>query len=126
MDHGDMDMGHGGGQCVTNVRPIALLARIKANTQVEKMLFTWSTHNMCIIFPEWRVQGTGSLIASLFAIILLCAGYEAVRSFTRLYEASHTQRLKAFSSSVLVGKFTPIPIAAHLSSLPTSFPVSLC
>ncbi|GAM41045.1 Ctr copper transporter family protein [Talaromyces pinophilus] len=84
MDHGDMDMGHGGGQCVTN------------------MLFTWSTHNMCIIFPEWRIQGTGSLIASLFAIILLCAGYEAVRSFTRLYEATHTQRLKAFSSSVLV------------------------
>ncbi|EEA19120.1 Ctr copper transporter family protein [Talaromyces marneffei ATCC 18224] len=86
MDHGDMDMGHGGGHCVTN------------------MLFTWSTHNMCIIFPEWRVQGTGSLIASLFAIILLCAGYEAVRSFTRLYEVSHTQRLKAFSSSVLVGR----------------------
>lgn len=83
MDHGDMDMGHGGGQCVTN------------------MLFTWSTQNMCIIFPEWRVQGTGSLIASLLAIILLCAGYEAVRSFTRLYEATHTQRLKAFSSSVL-------------------------
>lgn len=24
MDHGDMDMGHGGGQCVTNVRPILL------------------------------------------------------------------------------------------------------
>ncbi|EED12265.1 Ctr copper transporter family protein [Talaromyces stipitatus ATCC 10500] len=65
------------------------------------MLFTWSTHNMCIIFPEWRVQGTGSLLASLFAIILLTAGYEAVRNFTRLYEASHTQRLKAFSSSVL-------------------------
>lgn len=65
---------------------------------------------MCIIFPEWRVQGTGSLIASLFAIILLCAGYEAVRSFTRLYEATHTQRLKAFSSSVLVGKSTPTPI----------------
>lgn len=66
---------------------------------------------MCIIFPEWRVQGTGSLIASLFAIILLCAGYEAVRSFTRLYEATHTQRLKAFSSSVLVGKSTPIPVS---------------
>lgn len=73
------------------------------------MLFTWSTRNMCIIFPEWRVQGTGSLIASLFAIILLCAGYEAVRSFTRLYEATHTQRLKAFSSSVLAGKFFIIP-----------------
>ncbi|EED12264.1 Ctr copper transporter family protein [Talaromyces stipitatus ATCC 10500] len=86
MDHGDMDMGHGGGKCVTN------------------MLFTWSTHNMCIIFPEWRVQGTGSLLASLFAIILLTAGYEAVRNFTRLYEASHTQRLKAFSSSVLAGR----------------------
>jgi copper transporter 1 len=74
---------------------------------------------MCIIFPEWRVQGTGSLIASLFAIILLCAGYEAVRSFTRLYEASHTQRLKAFSSSVLVGEFI-YPISIH--SLSTPFP----
>ncbi|OKL58033.1 hypothetical protein UA08_06745 [Talaromyces atroroseus] len=82
MDHGDM--GHGGGQCVTN------------------MLFTWSTTNMCIIFPEWRIQGTGSLIASLFAIILLTSGYEAVRSFTRLYEASHAQRLKGFSSAVLI------------------------
>lgn len=70
------------------------------------MLFTWSTRNMCIIFPQWRIQGTGSLIASLFAIILLCAGYEAVRNFTRLYEATHTQRLKAFSSSVLAGKFS--------------------
>jgi solute carrier family 31 (copper transporter), member 1 len=70
------------------------------------MLFTWSTKNMCIIFPEWRIQGTGSLIASLFAIILLTSGYEAVRSFTRLYEASHSQRLKAFSSAVLIG--TPL------------------
>lgn len=69
------------------------------------MLFTWSTKNICIIFPQWRVQGTGSLIASLLAIILLTAGYEAIRSFSRLYETSHTQRLKAFSSTVLAGKF---------------------
>ena len=91
------------------------------------MLFTWSTRNMCIIFPEWRIQGTGSLLASLVAIILLCAGYEAVRSFTRLYEATHTQRLKAFSSSVLVGKFTiiPNPIRSYFSPS-TSFPASLC
>lgn len=99
----------------------------EANKLWMKMLFTWSTRNMCIIFPEWRVQGTGSLIASLFAIILLCAGYEAVRSFTRLYEATHTQRLKAFSSSVLAGKFFIIsdPFPSH-PSLPPSFPASIC
>lgn len=127
MDHGDMDMGHGGGQCVTNVHLFYSVYKIKLTRYGLKMLFTWSTRNMCIIFPEWRVQGTGSLIASLFAIILLCAGYEAVRSFTRLYEATHTQRLKAFSSSVLVGKFfiVPIPIPSD-SPLPPSFPASLC
>lgn len=125
MDHGDMDMGHGGGQCVTNVSSLLLnLRESKLIFYGEKMLFTWSTHNMCIIFPKWRIQGTGSLIASLFAIILLCAGYEAVRSFTRLYEATHTQRLKAFSSSVLVGKSTPTSPFHHFPS--HSFPASLC
>lgn len=78
------------------------------------MLFTWSTHNLCIVFPGWRISGTGSLIASLFAIILLTAGYEAVRNFTRIYEISHTQRLKTFSSSVLAGK----PRISQLSPIP--------
>ncbi|QKX57509.1 uncharacterized protein TRUGW13939_04623 [Talaromyces rugulosus] len=93
MDHGGMD--HGDGQCVTN------------------MLFTWSSKNVCVVFPEWRITGTGSLIASLLAIILLTAAYEAVRSFTRIYEANHTQRLRAYSSTVVTGMF--FPLLSHMS-----------
>jgi copper transporter 1 len=77
------------------------------------MLFTWSSKNVCIIFPEWRITGTGSLIASLLAIILLTAAYEAVRSFTRIYEANHTQRLRAYSSTVVTGMF--FPLFSHMS-----------
>lgn len=56
------------------------------------MLFTWDTTNLCIVFKGWRITGTGSLIASLIAIVLLTAGYEAVREASRRYEA-HAARL---------------------------------
>ncbi|KAF2118308.1 Ctr copper transporter family-domain-containing protein [Lophiotrema nucula] len=75
MDHGHMDhdmpgMDHGHGhQCNMN------------------MLFTWSTKDLCIVFRGWHVSGTVSLIYSLLAIVLLCAGYEAVRELTRRYDA---------------------------------------
>jgi hypothetical protein len=51
------------------------------------MLFTWDTTNLCIVFRGWRITGTLSLIVSLLAIILLTAGYEAVREASRRYEA---------------------------------------
>jgi hypothetical protein len=51
------------------------------------MLFTWSTENLCIVFEGWRITGTASLIFSLFAIILMTAGYEAVREASRKYDA---------------------------------------
>jgi hypothetical protein len=51
------------------------------------MLFTWDTTDLCIVFRGWRITGTGSLIVSLLAIILLTAGYEAVREASRRYEA---------------------------------------
>lgn len=51
------------------------------------MLFTWDTTNLCIIFRGWRIDGTLSLILSLLAIVLLTAGYEAVREMSRRYEA---------------------------------------
>jgi hypothetical protein len=56
------------------------------------MLFTWNTTNLCIVFEGWRITGTGSLIASLIAIVLLTAGYEAVREASRRYEA-HAARV---------------------------------
>lgn len=51
------------------------------------MLFTWSTENLCIIFPTWRISSTNSLVLSLLAVTLLTAGYEAVRELARRYEA---------------------------------------
>jgi hypothetical protein len=51
------------------------------------MLFTWDTTDLCIVFHDWHVTGTGSLIVSLLAIVLLTAGYEAVREASRRYEA---------------------------------------
>jgi copper transporter 1 len=51
------------------------------------MLFTWDTTDLCIVFSGWRITGTGSLIVSLLAIVLMTAGYEAVREASRRYEA---------------------------------------
>jgi solute carrier family 31 (copper transporter), member 1 len=65
------------------------------------MLFTWSSKNLCIIFPQWRVTGTLSLLISLIAIILLTAGYEAVRDISRQYEASHSTKLQAYGDSAI-------------------------
>lgn len=52
------------------------------------MLFTWSPHNLCIIFSSWRITSTASLLLSLLAIAALTAGYEAVRELARKYEAA--------------------------------------
>ncbi|RVX74581.1 hypothetical protein B0A52_01707 [Exophiala mesophila] len=62
------------------------------------MLFTWSSENLCIVFRQWHITGTFSLIVSLFAIVLLAAGYEAIREVSRRYEQSHEARMSAFSS----------------------------
>ncbi|KAF2201463.1 Ctr copper transporter [Delitschia confertaspora ATCC 74209] len=69
--HGDMDMG---GKCNMN------------------MLFTWSTKGLCIVFSGWQITGTASLIFSLLAIVLMTAGYEAVREASRRYD-EHTRKL---------------------------------
>ena len=63
-----------------------------------QMLFTWSTHNLCIVFRQWRITGPMSLLLSLVAIALLTAGYECVREVSRKYEQSHSTRMSAFSS----------------------------
>jgi copper transporter 1 len=51
------------------------------------MLFTWSTHNLCIVFRSWHIRSTFSLIISLFLVVVLCAGYEAVRALSRRFDA---------------------------------------
>ena len=52
------------------------------------MLFTWDTTDLCIVFKGWHISGTGSLLVSLLAIVLLTAGYEAVREASRRYDAA--------------------------------------
>jgi solute carrier family 31 (copper transporter), member 1 len=56
------------------------------------MLFTWRTENLCIVFRSWRVSNTFTLLLSLLLIVVLCAGYEAVRDISRRYEARVTKR----------------------------------
>ncbi|KAJ6157464.1 hypothetical protein N7470_005056 [Penicillium chermesinum] len=114
MDHGNMghgDMGHGGmghggmdmgGQCNMN------------------MLFTWSSKDLCIIFRQWRVTGPFSFLFSLVLIVVLTAGYEGVRQFTRRYEIAHAQRLSAFMNSSATGDDgIANPVTANFPEEPT-------
>jgi hypothetical protein len=55
------------------------------------MLFTWDTTDLCIVFRSWHISGTGSLIVALLAIVLLTAGYEAVREASRRYDSYATK-----------------------------------
>jgi copper transporter 1 len=59
-----------------------------------QMLFTWDTTDLCIVFRSWHVSGTFSLIVALIGIILLTAGYEAVREASRRYEAHANKALE--------------------------------
>ncbi|CAA9957615.1 hypothetical protein P3342_001458 [Pyrenophora teres f. teres] len=79
MDHSHMDHGHMG-----HDMPGMGGDGPKCNMN---MLFTWDTTDLCIVFPSWHVSGTGSLIFWLVAIVLMTAGYEAVREMSRRYES---------------------------------------
>lgn len=64
------------------------------------MLFTWDTTNLCIVFRQWRVTGTASLIWTLLVIVALCAGYEGVREISRRYELYTAREIKGSGSDV--------------------------
>lgn len=68
------------------------------------MLFNWDTTGLCIITSSWHVRGTVSLIASLLGVILLTAGYEAIRELSRQYE-SRSAVVKDFDA----GRTSPSP-----------------
>ncbi|EDO01974.1 hypothetical protein SS1G_04450 [Sclerotinia sclerotiorum 1980 UF-70] len=53
----------------------------------EKMLFTWDTTNLCIIFRWWHIRSTFSLLISLLGVVAITAGYEGIRSLARRYES---------------------------------------
>ena len=134
MDHSGMDHGHGDGgdmnMCSMNVSsshphsysyiyththnpsPTARQFQSKLTTpplSLKKMLFTWSTQNLCIVFPSWRVTGPLSLLVSLLAVVALTAGYEAIREVSRRYEEKLAREMEGaprkFSRTTL-----PLPL----------------
>lgn len=80
------------------------------------MLFTWDTTNLCIVFRQWHVRSTASLIFSLLAIIILGIGYEALRALSRQYEAALAARIEAMPRKPALSSTIPshsIPHACH-------------
>lgn len=83
-----------------NLLPVVILFYLPADLGADgwsKMLFTWDTTNLCIIFRQWRISGVTSLILSLLAVVALTAGYEFVREMSRQYEARHAWDGKGLS-----------------------------
>jgi copper transporter 1 len=78
MDHSHMDHGHGDGNDMCSM----------------SMLFTWDTNNLCIVFRQWHIRSTSSLVFSLLAVVLIAVGYEALRSVSRSYEAAAAKRIQ--------------------------------
>ncbi|OAA32787.1 CTR2 short splice variant [Moelleriella libera RCEF 2490] len=84
MGHGDMDHGgHGGMDDMCSM----------SSAGDGKMLFTWDTKNLCIVFRQWHIRSTAGLVFSLIAVVFLAMGYEALRALSRSYEASINKRV---------------------------------
>ncbi|KAI1390193.1 Ctr copper transporter family protein [Hypoxylon trugodes] len=104
MDHGDMghgDMGHGDMPQMCSMN----------------MLFTWDTTNLCIIFRQWHIRGTASLVFSLLAIIAISAGYEALREGIRRYEASISTKQDISPSEPNTESTTLLGVGRNSSSI---------
>ncbi|KAL2756286.1 hypothetical protein ACRALDRAFT_1063728 [Sodiomyces alcalophilus JCM 7366] len=57
------------------------------------MLFTWDTNNLCIVFRQWHIRSTASLLFSLLLVVAITAGYEALRAASRRYETKVNNRV---------------------------------
>lgn len=91
MGHGGMDHGDGGMHDMCSM----------------SMLFTWDTTNLCIVFRQWHVRSTTSLLFSLLAVVLIAVGYEAIRALSRRYEDTLAKRVQALPSGT-VTETTPM------------------
>ncbi|KAL1603905.1 copper transpport protein [Paraconiothyrium brasiliense] len=107
MDHSHMDHGGHSGHDMPGMDPGP-----QCNMN---MLFTWDTTDLCIVFKGWHISGTGTLILSLLAIVLMTAGYEAVREASRRYDA-HAKRIEEGrrGGDDLSSKFSSISILVYM------------
>jgi len=94
MDHSDMDHGHDHGGGIEDMCNM-------------NMLFTWDTTNLCIVFRQWHIRSTASLIFSLLAVVLLGVGYEGLRFLSRRYEVAVSNRIEALPSRNIITETTP-------------------
>lgn len=82
-----------------------------------QMLFTWDTENLCIVFSQWHIRSTASLLISLVVVVLLGVGYEALRAASRRYELSLTKQIESIPREYLPVQssftFTFTPILYH-------------
>ena len=62
------------------------------------MLFTWDTDNLCIVFRQWHISSTPSLLFSLVAIVLIATGYEGLRALSKTYELAAARRIETIPS----------------------------
>ena len=78
------------------------------------MLFTWNTKNLCIVFRQWHVTSTASLIVSLLLVVAIGVGYEALREGIRRYEVSVNKRAdtapRKYISSGIASLAYPLPL----------------
>ncbi|KAI5786448.1 Ctr copper transporter family-domain-containing protein [Peziza echinospora] len=83
MDHSHHEhMHHGGAAGTAGGDMMEEAYRCSMN-----MLFTWNTQNLCLVFRWWHITGGVSLFFSLLGVVVLSAGYEWLRDFTRRFEA---------------------------------------
>lgn len=71
------------------------------------MLFTWDTKDLCIVFRQWHIRSTTSLVFSLLAVVLLAIGYEGLRSISHKYELKISQRIDALPRKFSLHPFPP-------------------
>lgn len=57
------------------------------------MLLNWDTKNVCIVSSQWHIRSNFGLILSLFGVIVIAAGYEALRAASRKYELAVEKRV---------------------------------
>ena len=92
-----------------------MLIRILIDTK-KQMLFTWDTTNLCIVFRQWHIRSTTSLVFSLIAVVLLAMGYEGLRSLSQKYEQAVAKRINALPRKLCLINLPVICFVFHLSS----------
>lgn len=83
------------------------------------MIFTWDTTNLCVVFSWWHIRTTPGLVFSLLAIVMLAAGYEALRAASRRYEVAVVKRVDSQPSErsfLLLCTKNSLPIASCFST----------